>query len=309
MDRPEVCRLFAQQLGVAATSQLGVSRATLRRARANGVVDIVLPGVVRSTSQRWTFEAQAMAVQLLLGDFGCISGPTAGRLLGLRNMPSRRIWALTAKRLQGALPSWVDIASSSWFDPAADVILVGGCFRVLRPVRVLLRLAEMFTDHRFERAAEDAWHLGLVSPDQAADFLERWRRSGRGGIARFERWLEKTATRTRPIQSEFELDVLEAIRNAGLPEPQCQHPIVLLNGETIHLDIAWPALQLAVEPGHSWWHGGDLKMRADQARDRACKEVGWEVVRYDEAARADLPGVGRELASIYSRRASMFHEP
>ena len=47
---------------------------------------------------------------------------------------------------------------------------------------------------------------------------------------------------------------------AGLPEPIRQHPLLLLTGELIHLDIAWPEVRLAVEPGHSWWHGGDTRM-------------------------------------------------
>ena len=34
-----------------------------------------------------------------------------------------------------------------------------------RPLRMLFRLAKVFNDHRFERAAEDCWHLGLVTPD------------------------------------------------------------------------------------------------------------------------------------------------
>ena len=35
----------------------------------------------------------------------------------------------------------------------------------------------------------------------------------------------------------------------------------------------------AVEPGHSWWHGGDLGDASDQARDRACDEIGWRIIR------------------------------
>jgi hypothetical protein len=61
-------------------------------------------------------------------------------------------------------------------------------------------------------------------------------------------------------------------------------------------------VRLAIEPGHSWWHGGDLRQRADQARDRACALLGWHVHRYDESAAADLVGTGRELLALYRRR-------
>ena len=36
------------------------------------------------------------------------------------------------------------------------------------------------------------------------------------------------------------MDALVAIRMAGLPNPVRQHPLVLLTGELVHLDIAWP---------------------------------------------------------------------
>ena len=108
--------------------------------------------------------------------------------------------------------------------------------------------------------------------------------------------------RDRPAQSGFELDLLDMIEHAGLPTPARQHPLVLPSGETIHLDVAWPDVRLAIEPGHSWWHGGDLAQRRDQARDRACGAVGWMVVRFDEDARRDPVATAAELVAVYRRR-------
>ncbi len=186
---------------------------------------------------------------------------------------------------------------STW--PRATVQL--GAFRVLSPVCTLLTLAGLFNDHRFERAAEDAWHLKLVTPEQAASFLDAIRGSGRLGVSRFDRWLQRTAARSRPSQSGFELDVLDALEAVGLPEPQRQYPLTLATGEVVHLDIAWPEAMLAVEPGHSWWHGGDLKMAADYDRDGACGEVGWHVARLSEAARRDLAGAAARIRNTYIR--------
>jgi very-short-patch-repair endonuclease len=81
-----------------------------------------------------------------------------------------------------------------------------------------------------------------------------------------------------------------------------QHPLVLSSGETIHLDISWPAIRLAVEPGASSSHGGNHGQRRDQTRDRACGEMGWHVVRLDERLRDDLAGVARQIRRIHHRR-------
>ena len=121
-------------------------------------------------------------------------------------------------------------------------------------------------------------------------------------MARFEAWLVDTSLRKRPSQSGLELDVLETIRRAGLPEPQRQLPLTLRSGEVIHVDLAWPQVRLGVEPGHSWWHGGDLRQRADQARDRACDELGWRIVRHDESVRDELAAFGLQLRIIYDER-------
>jgi hypothetical protein len=249
-----------------------------------------------------TFESRAMAVQLHDRRAGALSGPTAARIYGLRQMPSEQIWLRAAGRARCRLPCWVTRTESAWMLADETSVRQQGCWRLLAPAPMLLTLAELFNDHRFHRAAEDAWHLRLVSPNEAAEFLDAHRGRGRRGAARFDRWLARTAARPLPSQSGFELDVLEAVLAAGLPEPQRQFPLRLATGEIIHLDLAWPEVTLAVEPGHSWWHGGDLGSRTDQARDRACGEVGWHVMRYDESYRADLAGVGREVRATYERR-------
>ena len=163
-------------------------------------------------------------------------------------------------------------------------------------------VASEFNDHRFSRFAEDLWHLGLATPDDASDYLQLVRRSGRGGVRRLETWLDSARGRRRPAQSELELDLIEALREVGLPEPTRQHPVTLLTGEVVHIDVAWPDVRFGVEPGHSWWHGGDLKQRADMARDRSRGEVGWDIKRFDEAMRADPMAAARQIKNIYRQR-------
>ncbi|MET0578633.1 MAG: hypothetical protein ABW122_08240, partial [Ilumatobacteraceae bacterium] len=104
------------------------------------------------------------------------------------------------------------------------------------------------------------------------------------------------------VQSGLEQAFVDMIATVGLPTPVRQHPLTLATGEVVHLDLAWPDVRLAVEPGHSWWHGGDLRQRRDQDRDRACAVVGWHVVRYDESAAQDRRATARELLALHRRR-------
>ena len=42
----------------------------------------------------------------------------------------------------------------------------------------MITLAELFNDYRFERAAEHVWHLKLITPREAACFLDEHRGPG-----------------------------------------------------------------------------------------------------------------------------------
>jgi very-short-patch-repair endonuclease len=169
---------------------------------------------------------------------------------------------------------------------------------------MLWALAAAFNQYRFERAAEDAWHRQLITPTAAAAYLEAHRCRGKDGVKRLETWLDSALGRNRASQSDLERTLLEAIDRCGLPEPIRQHPLTLPGGETIHFDIAWPDIRLAVEPGDSWWHGGDLGQRRDQARDRTCLEAGWQVVRFDESMRANPDAAAAQVRRIHRRRST-----
>jgi hypothetical protein len=308
LDRPDVLRLFAAQFGVAATSQLadlGVTDRTLARARQRGVVRPVLRSVVELAEFPPTFRQRCMAAQLFGGERSLLEATTAGHLYGLRAMPIRPIRLVTATRRRGDVPDWLHVRFSTWTD-LDDVSVRDDGLRIARPLPMLLGLATHLDDRRFERAAEDAWHLGLATPQQAAAYLAGMAGRGRIGFPRFARWVDRAIVRARPAQSGLELEVAAAAVAAGLPEPARQHPVRLADGTLIHLDLAWPDLRLGIEPGHSWWHGGDLGQRADQQRKRACAAVGWHVENYDETAGRNLRAVGAEIAEIYRQRSKLF---
>jgi len=302
--KPDALEFLADHHWVATAAQLralGVSEHQLSRARREGVLVSHRRGVVRLASVSPSFEGRALYAQLSVGPHAWVSGPSAAVLYGLRQMPRQRIEVTVDQEWKSRPVVGVRLVHDSWRRDA-DVVPRADGLRVASPLRMLFGLASQFNRHRFERAAEDAWHKGLVTPAQAAEYLADVRRSGRGGVLRLEEWVRRATVQERPAASGLEQDVVDILVAAGVPEPVRQYPLTLNTGEVIHLDLAWPDVRLAVEPGDTWWHGGDLRMRRDQARDRACAELGWHITRLDEALRTTPMAIGRQLAAIYRRR-------
>jgi hypothetical protein len=304
MNDPHVLALFHRQHGVAAHTQLTAlapARA-VTRARARGAIVPVIGKVYALAGAELSFEGRCMAVLLQFGEHAYLSGTTAAALLGARSMSRSRVdVTVDATAYVGPIPDWVRVHRSAW-RVEGDVVTRPDGLRLSSPLRTLLDLAAQFNDHRFARFAEDLWHLGLASPDDASDYLADVRRSGRRGVKRLEAWLEAVGGRSGTAQSGLELDAIDAIRAVGLPEPERQYPVRLMSGEVVHIDVAWPDVRLGIEPGHSWWHGGDLKQRADQDRDRACGEVGWDIKRFDESMRDDVMAAARQIKNLYNQR-------
>ena len=245
---------------------------------------------------------RCMALQLQLDDRCFLSSTTAGRLYGLRSMSRTPIRATIPEASRRDCPSWAQLTRSSWFGPADSVRRHDGLI-VATPLRMLIGLAATLHPFRFARAAEDAWNLQLFTPEEAADYLQRNRCRGKNGVRVMEQWLEGALGQRRPAQSGLEQLLIECLIAVGLPEPERQYPVTLATGETIHLDIAWPSRRLAVEPGDARWHGGAMEQRRDHARDRACGEQGWHIIRFDESLRDDPMAAARQVQRIYATRS------
>ena len=273
------------------------------RARKREVFVDVTPTVLRLVSAPDTFSSRCMAVQLHLDERCFLSSTTAGRLYGLRSMAETPVRVTVPETTRRDCPPWVRVARSSWFDDTDSVRRDDGLI-VATPLRMLFGLAATMHPFRFARAAEDAWNLGLIAPEAAADYLQRHRCRGKNGVTVMEQWLESVVGRERPAQSGLEQILIECLARVGLPEPVRQHPVTLSNGEVVHLDIAWPDRLLAVEPGAARWHVGALRVQRDQARDRACGERGWHVIRFDESLRDDPMAAARQVQRIYRTRPS-----
>ena len=310
MITPALLHTASRQFGVLSRTQLadtGASTAALSRARRSGTIVDVTARTVRIRSSPDTFLARCAAVSLHLGELGFLSGPTAGRLHGLREMTYRKIFATIPEGHRVRLPPWASVRWSSWYDADRDRTMLAGVHATAEPHRMLFDLAAHLDDRRFRRAAEDCWHLGLVTPSSAEQYLRRHRRRGKDGTARMDRWLDIALDQRQPAQSGLELDLIEALRAVGLPEPVRQHPLDLPSGIRIHVDIAWLEVRLCVEPGHSWWHGGNDGLRRDHERALGALAIGWETITLDESLRRDPHQAAQMIRRAFENRTELLH--
>ena len=124
MNRPEVLKLFAQQHWVASVGQLKRAGRDAQRHRASPparAFAAVMRGVVRSPKSRCRSRVGPLAAQLGAGAGAFVSGPTAGALHGLRQMPRHRIEVTIPQRRRATLPSWCRLVRTSWINDERDV--------------------------------------------------------------------------------------------------------------------------------------------------------------------------------------------
>ncbi len=313
LNEPEVLELFGSQFGVATFWQLadlGVTRRRFDRALGAQLCNRVAPGIVRLVGWPDSFESRCQVLNLHGGHESYITGFAGGRLWGLRKMPLPSIEFSVAQATRIKAPAWATLRRSSWIDPELDAHKRGDGLVVASPLRCLFQLASMCSDAQFVRACEDAWMLAIASPAEAAQYIEAIRRKGRSGVKRFVAWLDDVSGRPQPTasQSGLETDLAAMVTEQGLPAPIRQYPLVLESGITVHLDLAWPDVQLALEPGHRWWHGGDERVRRDQERDVACARRGWQVLRFDDVELRHPDNAARQIVAVYRSRSAMMRQ-
>jgi hypothetical protein len=201
-----VLEICAAKYGAIASRQLrevlNMSGPAVHRMRSAGLLAPITSNVLRISSTPESFLARCMAVQLHSNDDGFLSGGTAGKLHGLRKMSTSRIHHTVPARSRIVLPGWVSLHRSRWYDCRRDRGRRNDGLLVATAPRMLFGLGASFNQYRFERAAEDAWHLGLTSPAEMACYLEAHRCRGSTASGRSSDGSTMLSTSTdQPIQA------------------------------------------------------------------------------------------------------------
>lgn len=293
--------LARTQHGLVTLAQLegaGVTARTRSRLLAGGQLVPVAQGVYRIASHPLTFEQRCLGALLAAPD-AALSGPSAGRIFGLRRCATDDVHLIARKAitLDGVVTHRTTLLRST------DVTTAGP-FRLLRPARLVCDLAAYLSDDDLDSVIEQVLDRRMASMSVIRAVADEFTAPGRNGTKRVRRVLNGRADWTRPGESDLERRLARALADMGL-DVVAQLDVELDGGRRVRLDLAVPAVRLAVEVDHATWHAGRLDVERDKRRDRQLTRLGWTVVRVtDRDIESRLPETVDEIMTIARRLES-----
>jgi very-short-patch-repair endonuclease len=213
-----------------------------------------------------TAETEAL---LAMAEGAALSHLSAARLWGLAAPdPQAAVDVLVAAR-QSAAMSGVTVHRSRCLAPV-DLRIHRG-LPVTSPARLLLDLADDWTERQVERAFDQALVERILRPPELAELLART--AGRRGIPLLRELLAAAGTTTL-TRSEAEERMLALIRDARLPRPRVNARV-----GGYEVDFYWPEQRFAVEVDGYRYHSTPRRFENDHRKDGALRDLGIDAMR------------------------------
>jgi very-short-patch-repair endonuclease len=279
-DAAALARRAASQHGLFTRAQAlacGFSAATIGRRVAGGSWRRVADGVYLAAGAHLGFRARCW-LGLLLG------GPRAV----LSHFAAAQIWHLpvVARRVHVTLPPGVRRRSRPrlrWHQlrlRAQDVRIVDG-YPVTTLTRTVLDCCCLLSDRDACSLLDHALLHGRVQLERL--YAEVRARVGWHGTPRL---LRLVVALDPSAQSRAERRLHAGLRRRGLTAWVAQHRVVDEHGHVRDLDVAFPALLLAIEVDGWAWHSEPTRFQADSAAWNRLDALGWHVlhVTWDDVA-------------------------
>ena len=243
------------------------------------------PGVYVVGHAPLTREGRFLAAVLACGPGAVLSHRSAAALRGLRPS-SRSAIDVTSPRRAGRKRAGIDVHSGATL-AEADVETVDGipCTSV---ARTLLDLCEVIDRRGVARACAQAEVLQLFDLRALEQVLAR--SHGRRGAATLRAILAEQAIGATITRSGGEEAMLALCRSAGLPAPEVNVWLPLLEGDGYEADFLWRAQRLDVESDGRDVHLTRAAFEHDRRRDWRLAVAGWRVVRFSGRQITREPG-------------------
>jgi very-short-patch-repair endonuclease len=268
---------------------LGYSKQAIHTRSTTGRLHREHRGVYAVGHRKLTMRGRWMAAVLACGEGAVLSHGSAAALHDLMPTPSGpiHVTAPTRHSIDGIRCH----LARDGLDPR-DVTAIGA-IPVTSVSRTALDLAETrMRRQRLRSTLEQAQRVGSLDVTALRDLMRR--SPGRRGLKRLAEAFRHLHDEAPWIQSPAERDLLELIREAGLPEPRTN---VLVCGALV--DAFWPEHRLVVEIDGWIFHRDRRAFETDRRRDAELVMHGHRVVRVTaKRISTDAPAVVRDLRRL-----------
>lgn len=286
--------------GIATSAELqqcGLTAPAVRSLIDAGNLTAVLKGVYRIPAVTLDEAARCAAVCAAHPSIA-ISGPTAGRLWGLRRLPrDHRIHVLAPPASHPSIAPWVVPYRTAAVHPA-DVMRRSDGINVTSRARTALDLARFVGPTDLLSIIEQVIRDGDHTDDELRAVAVDWMSPQRPWIRQFLELLD-SRLHGGAAESHGEAVLGDALSSAGLAGLVRQYRIDLPGYGPARFDLAVPAVQLAIEVDLHPTHHETNGRRRDASRDTAAVELGWTVERVVEVDfGARLPATTRRIIDL-----------
>lgn len=285
---------MAQLLGA------GMTRHTIRRLEQRHVLERSYKSVFRLASEGRSLE-QRCAELCLAHEKAFVSGPTAGKLLGLRRMPRQSPITVSSIHPLHVEHPGVRFRRSTKV-AGHDIQRRPDGIAIATPARLAFDLAAYLGDADHRSVVDQLIHEHDVSLDALVRLGARLCHPARPGSRRFQETLRRLAG--APSESDAERRVADALLARNVPVETNERWLDLPDGGRARLDLSVSAARWGVEVDVHPSHLGLTGSTADKRRDRQCRLLGWEIVRVTGLDLLDLDATADELAALYRLRAA-----
>lgn len=275
MKRKSFDRLSRRQLGLVTSPQLarlGWSHHAVLHLVDRGLLFSVRRQVWRVAGAPESQEMMLLAAVLAAGDGTLLGFATGARTWGFTKVPE---------------PALIDIVTDSWSQPR----LVGvkghrtnflpdhhrsrvGALPVTSAERTITDCCGMLRPDQLRATVNDGLRRKVLTLPRLTRCVDEVPRSGRRPIVPMVELLKSTVAGYDPGDSDPEVDLVDALVDAGFPRP-AQQVRVESEGQTMFLDVAWPDLRVGYEYDSLEFH--EHRFHEDRDRLRRLKRAGWDV--------------------------------
>lgn len=265
-----IARLARRQHGRITRHQLldlGLGADAIDYRLAHSRLCVVYRGVYAVGHDAPTREANWTAAVLAAGEGAVLSHRDAASLWGIRPN-ARSVIEVTTPRSQRPRQG-IQFHRSSL--PSDEVTIEDG-IPVTTVPRTLFDLATVLRPRQLERTLNEAEVRQLWDEISLLDLLRRYPR--RPGSRTVRAVLEARNAGAKTIRSDLEVQFLEFVDAAGLPEPKMNDEV-----EGLEVDAVWREQRVAVELDSRTFHMTAAAFETDRERDRKLQAADWRPIR------------------------------